>query len=62
MGGSNDTKGTRGKGHQSLERSKHHDYDRGAPVTQKHADEIGADIYAPDGAGAARIAKTVIQG
>lgn len=34
----------------------------GAPVTQKYADEINADIYSPDGAGAARIAKTVIQG
>jgi 5-methyltetrahydrofolate--homocysteine methyltransferase len=29
----------------------------GAPVTQKYADEIGADIYAPDGPSAARKAK-----
>jgi 5-methyltetrahydrofolate--homocysteine methyltransferase len=29
----------------------------GAPVTQKFADEIGADIYAPDGSSAARKAK-----
>ena len=32
----------------------------GAPVTQKYADEIGADIYAPDGPSAARKAKQVI--
>lgn len=31
----------------------------GAPVTQKYADEIGADIYAPDGPSAARRAKEV---
>lgn len=29
----------------------------GAPVTQKFADEIGADIYAPDGSSGARKAK-----
>lgn len=29
----------------------------GAPVTQNYADEIGADIYAPDGPSAARKAK-----
>ncbi len=29
----------------------------GAPVTQKYADEVGADIYAPDGPSAARKAK-----
>ena len=29
----------------------------GAPVTQKYADEIGADIYTPDGPSAARKAK-----
>ena len=34
----------------------------GAPVTQKYADEVGADIYAPDGAAAARKAKTIILG
>lgn len=32
----------------------------GAPVTQNYADEIGADIYAPDGPSAARKAKEVI--
>ncbi len=32
----------------------------GAPVTQKYADEIGADIYAPDGPSAARKAKQAI--
>jgi 5-methyltetrahydrofolate--homocysteine methyltransferase len=31
----------------------------GAPVTQNYADEIGADIYAPDGPSAARKAKEV---
>ena len=34
----------------------------GAPVTQNYADEIGADIYAPDGPSAARKAKEVIGG
>ncbi len=29
----------------------------GAPVTQKYADEIGADIYTPDGPSAARKVK-----
>jgi 5-methyltetrahydrofolate--homocysteine methyltransferase len=32
----------------------------GAPVTQKYADEIGADIYASDGPSAAREAKKAI--
>ena len=32
----------------------------GAPVTQNYADEIGADIYAPDGPSAARKAKEVV--
>ena len=32
----------------------------GAPVTQNYADEIGADIYAPDGSSAARKAKEAI--
>ncbi len=32
----------------------------GAPVTQNYADEIGADIYAPDGPSAARKAKQAI--
>jgi len=32
----------------------------GAPVTQNYADEIGADIYAPDGPSAARKAKEKI--
>jgi 5-methyltetrahydrofolate--homocysteine methyltransferase len=32
----------------------------GAPVTQKYADEIGADIYAPDGPSAARKAKEAL--
>ena len=32
----------------------------GAPVTQKFADEVGADIYAPDGPSAARKAKETI--
>ncbi len=32
----------------------------GAPVTQNYADEIGADIYAPDGPSAARKAKQSI--
>jgi methylmalonyl-CoA mutase cobalamin-binding domain/chain len=32
----------------------------GAPVTQNYANEIGADIYAPDGPSAARKAKEVI--
>ncbi len=32
----------------------------GAPVTQKYADEIGADIYAPDGPSAARKAKETL--
>lgn len=33
----------------------------GAPVTQRFADEIGADIYAPDAAVASSLAKNVIQ-
>lgn len=33
----------------------------GAPVTQNYADEIGADIYAPDGPSAARKAKEAIE-
>ena len=33
----------------------------GAPVTQNYADEIGADIYAPDGPSAARKAKEAIR-
>jgi len=32
----------------------------GAPVTQTYADEIGADIYAPDGPSAARKAKEAL--
>jgi 5-methyltetrahydrofolate--homocysteine methyltransferase len=32
----------------------------GAPVTQKFADEVGADIYAPDGPSAARKAKETL--
>lgn len=32
----------------------------GAPVTQKFADEIGADGYAPDAASAADLAKTLV--
>jgi len=32
----------------------------GAPVTQKYADDIGADIYAPDGPSAARKAKAIL--
>ena len=32
----------------------------GAPVTQKFADEIGAQLYAPDAASAARKAKTLM--
>jgi 5-methyltetrahydrofolate--homocysteine methyltransferase len=32
----------------------------GAPVTQKFAEEIGADIYAPDGPSAARRAKEAL--
>ena len=32
----------------------------GAPVTQNFADEIGADIYAPDGPSAARKAKEIL--
>ena len=32
----------------------------GAPVTQNYADEIGADIYAPDGPSAARKAKEAL--
>lgn len=32
----------------------------GAPVTQKYADDIGADIYAPDGPSAARKAKEAL--
>jgi 5-methyltetrahydrofolate--homocysteine methyltransferase len=33
----------------------------GASVTQSFADEIGADIYAPDGPSAARKAKEVLE-
>ncbi len=32
----------------------------GAPVTQKYADEVGADIYTPDGPSAARKAKEAL--
>ena len=32
----------------------------GAPVTQKYADEIGTDIYTPDGPSAARRAKELL--
>ena len=32
----------------------------GAPVTQKYAEEVGADIYAPDGPSAARKAKEAL--
>lgn len=32
----------------------------GAPVTQNYADEIGADIYAPDGPSAARKVKKIV--
>ena len=32
----------------------------GAPITQNFADEIGADLYAPDGSAAARKAKEMI--
>jgi 5-methyltetrahydrofolate--homocysteine methyltransferase len=32
----------------------------GAPVTQKYADEIGADGYARDAAGAARLVEQLI--
>jgi len=34
----------------------------GAPVTQKYADEIGADGYARDAAGAARLVAKLISG
>jgi 5-methyltetrahydrofolate--homocysteine methyltransferase len=34
----------------------------GAPVTQKYADEIGADGYARDAAGAARLVEQLITG
>ena len=34
----------------------------GAPVTQQYAEEIGADLYAPDAGSAARMAKERIQG
>ncbi len=33
----------------------------GAPITQNFADEIGADIYAPDGPSAARKAKESLE-
>jgi len=33
----------------------------GAPVTQKYADEIGADGYADDAGGAAKVAKAMLQ-
>lgn len=33
----------------------------GAPVSQKYADEIGADGYAPDAGSAVRLAKAVLQ-
>jgi 5-methyltetrahydrofolate--homocysteine methyltransferase len=32
----------------------------GAPVTQKYADEIGADGYAPDAASAVEVAKSLL--
>jgi 5-methyltetrahydrofolate--homocysteine methyltransferase len=32
----------------------------GAPVTQKYADEIGADVYAPDASAAANAAKSLL--
>jgi 5-methyltetrahydrofolate--homocysteine methyltransferase len=32
----------------------------GAPVTQKYADEIGADGYARDAAGAATVVKQLL--
>jgi 5-methyltetrahydrofolate--homocysteine methyltransferase len=32
----------------------------GAPVTQRYADEIGADGYSPDAAGAANMAKMLV--
>jgi 5-methyltetrahydrofolate--homocysteine methyltransferase len=32
----------------------------GAPVTQAHADQIGADGYAPDASSAARKAKALL--
>lgn len=32
----------------------------GAPVTQRFADEIGADLYAPDASSAARVAKEAV--
>jgi 5-methyltetrahydrofolate--homocysteine methyltransferase len=32
----------------------------GAPVTQKYADEIGADVYAPDASSAASRARTLV--
>jgi len=34
----------------------------GAPVTQRFADEIGADFYAPDATGAVGKAKEVMVG
>ncbi|MBC8459841.1 MAG: cobalamin-binding protein, partial [Deltaproteobacteria bacterium] len=33
----------------------------GAPVTQKFADEIGADGYAPDAGSAVKLVKTLLQ-
>jgi dimethylamine corrinoid protein len=33
----------------------------GAPVTQRYADQIGADIYASDASAAARIARETIE-
>jgi len=36
-------------------------HDRGAPVTQNYADEIGADGYAPDAASAVDTAKQVLK-
>ena len=33
----------------------------GAPVSQKYADEIGADGYAPDAGSAVRIAKAILR-
>jgi 5-methyltetrahydrofolate--homocysteine methyltransferase len=32
----------------------------GAPVTQKYADEIGAEVYAPDASSAASRARTLV--
>lgn len=32
----------------------------GAPLTQKFADEIGANVYAPDASSAANAARTLV--